>query len=210
MKYLTAILLLMSLGTIYAQGEYIEIGQNAYGISLTGAYHPKVLSLGGSAAVSNSGTFDFGIGYSYIFGEEDTSAYKSTSTVISPFAGVHILKQSDTNPVSLSAMLQFNVHRYTSKDETGQLSVGSWSIGAYVFHRFEVSQKFQIQPFAMLSFFRPERFAGEETPSMIPVVDFSAAFITKGVTSKVILRPSVSVSKEATTYSLSFEFVDLL
>lgn len=210
MKYLTALFLLMSLGPLYAQGEYTEKGQNAYGVSLTGGFHPKVLSLGGSAAVSNSGTFDFGVGYSYLFGEEDTSFYKSTSTVVTPFAGVHILKQSDSNPVSLSAILQFNVHRYISKDESGQLSVGSWAAGVSVFHRFEVSDKFNIQPFASLSFLKPERFPGEMSTGMTPAFQFATAFITKGATSKMVLKPSVSLSTSETVYSLSFEFVDLL
>lgn len=210
MKFLAFILVLISLQTLYAQGEYIERDQNAYAVTLSGGLHPKAFSMGGSAAVSNSGTFDFGIGYSYLFGEKDTSAYKSTSTIVTPFAGFHILKQSDTNPVSLSALLQFNVHRFTSKDETEQLSVGSWSIGASVFHRFDMSQKFQIQPFAALSFFRPERFPGEETPGMIPVFDVAAAFITRGETSRIILKPAVSISTRETVYSLSFQFVDLL
>ncbi|MGE5352717.1 MAG: autotransporter outer membrane beta-barrel domain-containing protein [Acidobacteriota bacterium] len=211
MKFLTALLIFLSLGTLYAQGEYIEKGQNGYGITLGGGYQPKILSIGGTAAVSNSGIVDFGVGYSYLFGEKDTSEFKSTSTIITPFAGVHIMKQSDTNPVSLSARILFNIHRFTTKDETGQLSVGSWSIGATVFHRFEVSQTFQIQPFAALSYFRPERFPGYEAPSMIPVFDAALALITKkGETSKIILKPSVSFSTQETIYSLSFEFVDLL
>lgn len=211
MKSLAVILLLMSFGTLFAQGEYIERGQNAYGISLSGGYNPKLLSLSGSAAVSNSGTFDFGIGYSYLFSRVEDTVNKSTSTVVTPFAAVHFLKQTDTNPVSLSAMIEFQVHRITSKDESDQASLGSWAIGLSAFRRFEMSEKFQIQPLAALSFFKPERFPGEPSSSMTPALQFAAAFITRrGESAKVVLKPSVSFSKEATVYSLSFEFVDLL
>lgn len=210
MKIIAFILLLISLQTLYAQGEYIERGQNAYGISLSGGLHPKVLAIGGAGAVSNSGTFDFGIGYTYLFSQEENPIDKSTSTVVIPFAGVHILKQSDTYPVSLSAMIEYQVHRLTAKDESGQLSLGSWAIGASVFHRFEVSQKFGFQPSASLSFFKPERYPGEISQGMKPAFQAAAAFITRGLTSQMVLKPSVSLSTNETFYSLTFEFVDLL
>lgn len=210
MKSLAVILFLVSFGTLFAQGEYIERGQNAIGISLSAAYHPNLLGLGGAAAVSNSGTFDFGIGYSYLFSQEESSTIQSTSTVFTPFAAVHILQQSDINPVTLSAMIEYQVHRIISKEDNILTSLGSWAAGVSVFHRFQMSERLQIQPRAGLSMISPERLPGEPSAGMTPAFEVASAFITKVNTSKMILKPSVAFSREATVYSLSFEFVDLL
>jgi len=211
MKSLAVILVLLSFEILFAQGEYIDRGQNAYGIGLSAGLHPKIIAMGGSAAISNSGTFDFGISYTYLFSQEQNLTDKSTSTAVTPFAGVHILKQSGTNPISVSAMLQYQVHRLTSIDGNNQASLGSWAIGASVFRRFEISQKFHFQPLAAISFIRPEKYPGEPVPNMVPAFQVSAAFISMmAETSKIILKPSASFSSEETFYSLSFEFVDLL
>ncbi|MCU7497203.1 MAG: hypothetical protein HF311_17155 [Ignavibacteria bacterium] len=135
---------------------------------------------------------------------------KSPSTVIAPFVGFHFLKQTDTNPFALSAQFQFNVHRITSKDESGQTSLGSWALGGSVFHRFVISNEFSFQPFVTGGMIKPERPTGEPSPGMSAFFDLSGAFIVQKKTRQMILKPSVSISNDETVYSLSFLFVDLI
>ncbi|MGE5500056.1 MAG: hypothetical protein ACM3Q2_18440 [Syntrophothermus sp.] len=188
---------------LYAQGEYLERGSSAYGIGVSAAFHPNIFGLSGAAAVSVLGTFDIGMAYALI-----SSNRAPSSSVISPFASLHLLKQSESHALAFSLNVQYQIHRYPSGDIT--VTMGSWAAGGTVFRSVKVAEHYSLQPAVNLSFISPEKPLYGTDTGLVTSTEISLALISQWEDKKIgTVKPSVSFSNGETAYSISFELVNI-
>ncbi|MGE5621361.1 MAG: hypothetical protein ACM3U0_02175 [archaeon] len=211
MKYLFVfILTLFSFSFVFAQGEYIVKGQNAYGFSISGSTSPELTAVSGNAAVSNSGIVDLGIGYSIMSSKKEIPGWESRYTIISPFAKAHFLKQSGSYPVTVSALLRYDIYKVNSTVDSTKNSLGSWSVGGAVFHELKLSESYSLQPSVTFSVTKLPRHEYEISGRTITGAEASAAVIAKINEKRIIVKPGIGYSDGVMSYFVSLEFVDLL
>ena len=206
MKRVITILTLLLFQNIYAQGEYIERGNNAYAAGASVAIHQKVYGLSLAASVSTMGTFDIGLSYAFLLSKENVYGIDQISTAIAPFVTLHIIKQSSSFPISISAVGHYQLQKFNSTHNQQSISLSYWTYGGSIFHFFEVSEQYSIQPFITYTL---TKSINEKEIDTISATELSLSVISKIKSKKFIIHPSISISGDEIVYSLGFEFVNI-
>ncbi len=209
MRFIIILFAVCFLQIVYAQGEYLERGNNAYGIVLAASYNKLAYGLAASASGSIDGTFDIGLSYAFIFAFQTNNNLDQISRVISPFLKAHFVKQSKIFPVSFSAFVQYQKHMFISNFSNQSTSLDYWTYGGALFHLFDVSENYSIQPFILYSYTRPVNKESVPIINGFPTTEFSVSIISRVGKKKYIVHPSVAFGNDETIYSLSFEFVNI-
>lgn len=119
----------------FAQGSYLESGQNGAGFSAGFSTNKDVSGFGGSAAISIGGSIDFGVEVGKYSFKDKMAGNDLSAVAISPMIQLHILKQTQTLPISLSAFVGYDKINYSANilDDLGLTFSGNfYSLGGEV------------------------------------------------------------------------------
>jgi hypothetical protein len=207
MRLQTIILFLFSVQFSLAQGEYVERGKSAYGVALSAGTSTPVSAITGSAAISALGTFDIGISYSFLSVDKSGSG-EPFSRAISPFASLHVVKQGQAFPASLSAHVVLQI--YSSPSQYSK-SFSTWSYSGSIFTAAPITENVTLQP--MLTVSATKRVLTqdwEDNPSIMGYeLSVSIVWPTQSST-KLFFQPSVGLSKVEPAFAFAIGIVGVL
>jgi hypothetical protein len=209
MKFFTIFLAILFIKAVYPQGEYLERGHNGFGIGVSAAFSQKAYGLSAAAGVSIVSTFDFGLSYAFIFAKEIQDNIESISRAISPYLNIHIIKQTETLPLSLSAIAHYQKHTFNFTNQDQSASLDYWTYGGSIFHSFKVSEQYFIQPFITYTFTHPVDKDYFSAVQKFETTSFAVSIVSKKGKKRFIIQPSIAFSNDETIYSVGFEFVSI-
>lgn len=198
MKSFLIIMILLSFESLFAQGEYLDRGNNAFSYGLSVAIHPKVVGFSGEAAGTTLGTVDIGFAYAMWFSQSILSSNRTYSSVYSPYVNIHAVKQSEVFPLSISACFQYDI-----------AAIGTFIYGAAVFHSFHITEKYSLQPSFKYSLADVKVNGYSDKTNSIPFTELSLAFTSKNGNKISAVHASITFSEQQPIYSIGFGMVNI-
>jgi hypothetical protein len=136
-------------GAAHAQGLYLQNQQSGIGVAAGLSHNDDALglSLGGGysyKAFIDAGLFVNRYGYS-------TDEANVSSIGVQPYVNVHLLRQSDTVPVALAAVGNFQKYFYSATDDR-DIDGYSFFLGGSAYRRFGLSETVSVSPQATLGY----------------------------------------------------------
>jgi hypothetical protein len=130
-----------------AQGLYLPNGASGVGVEGGVSANEDALALTVNAGYSYKTFIDGGVNlnrYSY----DNTGSLTVSSFGVQPYATLHALRQSDTVPVSLAAMANYQKLFFTVKDSPDGATITGWSlfVGASAYRRFPLRGAWSVTP----------------------------------------------------------------
>jgi hypothetical protein len=137
-------------GAAHAQGLYLPNQTSGIGVIAGVDYNQDAFGVGLGAGYSWKAFIDGGIvvhryGYS-------TSEANLSSIGVQPYVNVHLLRQSDSVPVSLAAVGNYQQYFYSVDADNRDLSGYSFLLGGAAYRRFGLSDTVSITPQATLGY----------------------------------------------------------
>ncbi|KAB2925226.1 MAG: hypothetical protein F9K22_03805 [Bacteroidetes bacterium] len=217
-KYL-AILILAVCGSslLFSQGQFLERGQNGFGIQGSFSSTDNATSLGGSLGYSASGVFDFGLSISSISFKEKLLGEDVSATALAPFIAIHAVKQNETTPISVSLSASYESDSYSSKaltDNRLELSATGYTIGATIYGNVQTTPTMIIQPSLGVNYFSTEAVlkdsfgnsVNDEETGTVVVIGLAGIFQSTPTTYFGI-SPSMSIHNDETAFGLRAGFI---
>jgi hypothetical protein len=146
-------------GTAAAQGLYLPNDTSGIGVAAAASANDDatIFSLGAGyswKAFLDGGAFVHRYGFSI-------DAPKVSAIGVQPYVNVHLLRQSDSIPVSLAATGNFQKYFYSTSDDTRDMDGYSFFLGGSAYRHFGLSQLVSVTPQATLGYnFTHTRGAG--------------------------------------------------
>lgn len=211
------ITLIIFVSTNFAQGKYLNRGEDGYGFGAGFATNENMSAFAGGFGYSIQGIFDLGFyightGFDQQLFDEDVSA-----TLFSPFISFYPLKQNAEIPfsVSLDAGYQWQFYSNDVFDENEIEMTGRYfNIGGTVFGYVKTSTYFGIQPTIGVRYTTGEieiendndLSFGSDNDITTFIIGVDLVFETIS-TNKLVIVPRVAVNDNNTTVGLGLEYI---
>jgi len=147
---LSFLLLTAAAGAAHAQGLYLPNQTSGIGVVAGLDYNQDALGVALGAGYSYKAFIDGGIvvhRYAYTTDGPNLSAIGAQ-----PYVNVHLLRQTDTIPVSLAAMGSFQQYFYSIDVDNRDVSGYSFFLGGAGYRRFGLSETVSVSPQATLGY----------------------------------------------------------
>ena len=201
---------------VFSQGEYLEKGQNGFGISGAFLTNQDENAFGASVGYSFKGIFDIGFGYTREISDDEPKIYANN---ISPSISIHLLKQNETFPIALSIGASYVKGYYSSDffDYYGfKLSSSGYILAGKIFRKIQLGSSFSIMPLVGISYYSLTLKA--EIPSQPDrTEDDSATIFNLGLPlifdlnkkTMFVISPGLSINndKDYNTFVISLSFI---
>lgn len=209
MKTLSAILpFLISIQCALAQGEYLQRGEDAYGVTFSAGSGSSADVFGTSIAYSASGTFDAGFSYSFILSKRNAQDVSSLSRAAAPFASIHVLKQDEKYPISISLHTSIELQHFIVQDV--RTSATHVFYGGSVFRNLSISPDLFIQPTFSTSLSNLYSTDHRPDQQFVMIYECSASIVlATSEQTKFIIRPAGQFSRDHPFFSASFCFLGI-
>jgi len=213
-------ILLNNSAFLYAQGYYLERGQNGIGIQGVFSSNKDASMIGGSIGFSASGMFDFGLSVGSVSFEEKLLGEEVSATALSPFITLHAVKQNETTPISIALSASYESDSYSSTVLTQnnlELNASGYTIGMSIYGDVQTSPIMKVQPSLGISYFSLESelkdnfgnsITDKETGTVVGI-GFALLFQTAPKTIFGI-SPALSIHKSDTSFNVKAGFVFVL
>ncbi|HXU80807.1 MAG TPA: hypothetical protein VN914_05385 [Polyangia bacterium] len=137
-------------GAAHAQGLYLPNQTSGIGVIAGVDYNQDAFGVGLGAGYSYKAFIDGGIvvhRYGFTTSEANLSAIG-----VQPYVNVHLLRQSDTIPVSLAAVGSYQQYFYSIDVDNRDLSGYGFFLGGAGYRRFGLSETVSVTPQATLGY----------------------------------------------------------
>ena len=199
--------------TIFSQGEYLESGQKGLGLYGGFSTNKDENAFGVGVGYSFNGIVDIGFSYS-----KSTSDSKPEISVknISPSISLHLFKQNETLPISLSIGANYvkGFYSFNNSDYSKlEMSSSGFIIGGKIFRKIQVGPNFSIMPsfgFFYYSLTIEFDYQGEDTRDVdgsMKNINLGLPFIFDMNNDKFIISPSVSINDDYNAFVIDVSFI---
>jgi outer membrane usher protein FimD/PapC len=197
----------------FSQGEYLEKGQNGVGISAGFSTNKDANAFGAGVGYSFSGIFD--IGFSYTRATSDDEPEISANNIL-PSVSIHLLKQNENLPISISFSAGYVKGFYSSEflDEYDlDMSSSGFIVGGSIFGKMKINPNFSIMPSFGISYYSLTLKLEDQYGDYIDEDD-STTNINLGLpllfdmnNNLLVISPGVSINDDYNTFVVDLSFV---
>jgi len=220
MKKLIFVLIIIFLPQItFSQSAFLETGENGIMTGIIYSLNKDAKSPGFFLSFSSYGIFDFGLGISKIYFEEDEGEDENlNATSFTPYFTSHIIKPQENIPIGLAIGFSYSSENYSSdllEEYNLEMKSNAFGIGGMLYNLFEISNEIVVIPNLGVSFFDGSfKISGIEDSISEDfdetIFSFSLDFGVKHEHNMIsLLSIGIGISEEITTYSLSIGFVGI-
>lgn len=210
MKIIIAIIMILPT-LVLSQGQYLEKGQNGFGVRAGFGTNEDMNLLGVDVGYSYNGIIDIGIGYAKGTTKDEP---KLSANMIHPLVSFYLLKQNDTMPLSFSAGVGYQKGFYSSDyfdNYDIKLTSSGFLLNGAIFTVVELGH-FSVIPTISIgyeSITMKTKYSGsthkedESSTSM----DFIVPIVFNVGSNKFSFAPGLSIDDDNTTLILAFILV---
>lgn len=206
MKIKIAIIMILP-ALVLSQGQFLEKGQNGFGIRAGFGTNEDMNLLGIDVGYSFNGIIDFGIGYTKGTTKDEP---KLSVNMIHPLVSFYLLKQNDNMPLSFSAGVGYQKGFYSSDYYDSRdidVSSSGFLLDGDIFTVVELGD-FSIIPTISIGYestTRKVKYSGntnkeDETSTSI---DFTVPIVFNVSSNKFSFAPGISIDDENTTFIMA-------
>jgi hypothetical protein len=150
---LTFVLVTAAGATASAQSLYLPNGASGVGVAGGVAANEDALALAVQAGYSYRTFIDGGV-FVRRYAYDNTGSLSVSSIGVEPYATVHLLRQSDTVPLSLAATASYEKQFFTVQNDTSGVSIDGWAmfVGGYAYRHFDLRGPWSLTPQVTVGF----------------------------------------------------------
>jgi hypothetical protein len=196
-------------GTAHAQGLYLPNQTSGIGVVADVDYNQDAFGVGLGAGYSYKAFIDGGVvvhRYGYT-----TSEANLTSIGVQPYVNAHLIRQSDSVPVSVAATGNFQQYFYSIDTDNRDVSGYSFFLGGAAYRRFGLSDTVSVTPQATLGYdfihthgARGLVKLGSDAGSLLFQAAANIGFQSAGGGTIWALNPFMTVDSNYVTFGLGF------
>jgi hypothetical protein len=212
---------LLTVGTFFlpAQSQYTPDKKSSVGVSGGFSFNDDATSLDLGIGFSILGRGDLGLGYSKLNFKDKLMGEEISASLLGFSGSVFPLKQSSSIPVSLAitGALGFSYYSSDVLDYLGwDMTATLASFGLDLYHRIDISNSFALMPSLGFSYTHTKLTIEDSYGDSVEDTDSQIGFgvglgflfpVTRsGI---IILRPSLFLAEESTTFGIALGFVEV-
>ena len=206
--FLGLAILVCGAGGAFAQSRYLEDGQNGFAVSGAVGSGEDYTSFGAGFDYSISGRYDIGVGISRASYDEDEFGPDFSSTEITPFFAIALVRPSETSPVGFElgasygfASISGDVLDYNELE----MSANATSLGGNVYFFVDSSPTLRIIPSLTLAYnmgkSKIEDSFGNSVETDVDGIAIGGA-VSFQINKKVWIVPRITHFDESTSWSV--------
>jgi hypothetical protein len=135
-------------GAAFAQALYLPNATSGIGVAAGASTNDDATALSVGVGYSHKSFIDGGV-FVHRYGYD---AAEMSAIGIQPYANVHLLRQSETIPLSLAAIGSFQKLFFTVADDAQPANGWSFFVGGSAYRHFDLSNTMSVTPQATLGF----------------------------------------------------------